>query len=145
MSLLIFISLFYFSRIKNSLSFDFLKHFSNSKRLLLTFKTMLFIYSLSISSQHVLFYSFDVSNDLSLHKKFFPYIKMSEDSSLIYYQKKKKLVTGIKVFPKRKKKKNSNINVTDIKVPARQKQGLVEYRKKYHEVWKNRTTSQKKN
>ena len=54
----------------------------------------------------------------------------------------KKLVKGIKIFLKKKRSKSEY--KWDKNFPDHEKQWLVEYRKKYYEVWKTKTTSEMK-
>ena len=67
---------------------------------------------------------------------------MSKNLSAKYYKEikkdyKKKLVKDIKIFPKKKKKKNDNmvVNVTKISQKVK-KNKLVEYRKRYYRTRK---------
>ena len=74
---------------------------------------------------------------------FFTYLKISEDSSAKYYQnnkerlEKKNLVKDIKVFLKKKKKKEWQNGLEQYKsLQEDEKQKLAEYRKKYYKMRK---------
>ena len=74
---------------------------------------------------------------------FFTYLKISEDSSAKYYQnnkerlEKKNLVKDIKVFLKKKKKKEWQNGLEQYKsLQEDEKQKLVEFRKKYYKMRK---------
>ena len=74
---------------------------------------------------------------------FFTYLKISEDSSAKYYQnnkerlEKKNLVKDIKVFLKKKKKKEWQNDLEQYKsLQEDEKQKLAEYRKKYYKMRK---------
>ena len=70
---------------------------------------------------------------IKLLYNFFPYIKMPRDSLVKYYQKIKKgfktnFVKSIKIFIKKKKTRNDNMVVKDIKICLKAKnKELFEY------------------
>ena len=74
---------------------------------------------------------------------FFTYLKISKDSSAKYYQnnkerlEKKNLVKDIKVFLKKKKKKEWQNGLEQYKsLQEDEKQKLAEFRKKYYKMRK---------
>ena len=73
---------------------------------------------------------------------------MSKDSSAKYYQEKKerfrkKACERYQDFPEGKKKRQCGRELYK-NFPEEEKQRLVDYRKNYHNVCKNKTTSQAK-
>ena len=69
--------------------------------------------------------------------------KMSKELSAKYYQNKerikKKLVKGIKIFPKKRKTKSINMVANEIKISQNMKNNR--YLRKKYKKWKNIATS----